>query len=771
MILFEKDIYPAFTSGDNAKIIQSLDQMIGEASKSTQDADAVFRLINWSWPVLTTRARTSSDDGVKIVDRFTVLITTLMTTMSPNLLSQLGDCKSVLRAIIRGLNVIYSEVALRYLKGIEEHIVPLKTVRGFFLDRVAMDHLIAFSATADEVGEASIRLLIEALKSRRLHSPEQIVEFLARIAKLNGCNAVSASLCRQVLSSHNSGPLYDSLMEKLTFVNLSGDSTLRRLTAVTFLIHLTSSRCPGERLPVSLSKSEFTTPILNWKQNRLVAIFTLRLVRSLLQRLDPRRERALMGLVRDRLVELNSIVPVVKQVMSESKSEAEQFLLISELTSLVLEYKRALPGSFVDCKFDWTKIIEEFPSAPSVVRKTLVRFVFSVHRSTVPVSQNLARLFARISKSGEDETVFACFEEWLSGPMLGLDLGSAACIVAALRKRGMETAVKFLTFVVGQFVNNPENLGKCSLIELVEQSEDFSDLASSIGKRIAKRKRKSLEASGEEPQLPTSIPTKTQSQSVDMENAGKTTKVWAKAITKSSSVDLIDVAGTEKLYSAVLSLASADDSVRKSAFEVLAVILRALAVSIEAKGVETSRFVFREAPQVAMILTWLRNGIPTLEDAGKSCPEPIPLISAVFIVEALRILFDPKNILYTSVYKFILARFAMNVHGDVPMWNELFLSEDGAHIRAHRAWILEILARAACDRKSVEIMIRRGVVETLLDSAVNLVSTGEEVDAILNIVNTALKTANEEVELVNRFALCQWIQNVSNSRHVKFLDA
>jgi len=798
MILFEKDIYPAFTSGDNAKIIQSLDQVIEQVKKSSQDADAVFRLINWSWPALTTRARTSSEDGIKIVERYTGLMTTLMSQMSSGLLSQLGDCKSVLRAVVRGLNVIDIEIAVNYLKAIEDRVLPLKIVRGFFLDRVAMDHILAFTAAADEVGEASIRLVVEVLKSRRLYNTEQVADFLARLAKLNSCNATSASVSRQVLSSHNSGQLYDQFMEKLTFVQLGGgeDSCLRRLTVVNFLIQIAGSRCPGERLPFCITKSELTNPILNWKTNRLVAIFTMRLVRTVLSRLDPRREPVLMGLVRDRLVELNSIVPVIKQIMSVSKNAGEQFLLVSELTSLVLEYKRALPGSFVDCKYDWTKILEEFPNAESHVRKLLVRFVFNLHKATVPVSQNLARLFSRIRSSGEDETVFACFQEWLgsnhcSGRILGLDEVSAAGLMHVLRKTGMEMATKLMTWLVGEIVKNPSQLSKCSLIELLENNTEFADLVPAINKRILKRKRKAVTdevgeedntvqaTTGEERKIPNLSVSKRHkcpplpeplTDPYDRVLAGWQSMILANDIASTQAIDLIDMAGSNKLYSAIVSLASEDECVRKSAYEILALVLRALAVSIEAKGVDTWRFVFREAPQMAMILTWLRNGIPA-PDEGKLCPEPLPLVTVIFVVEALKIIFDPKNVLYTPVYKFILSRVGVNAHGDVPMWTELFLSEDAANIRAFRAWVVEILSRAAGDKKSVEIMIRRGVIETLLDSGINLIATPEELDAILGIITTALRTANEETELVNRYAMCQWIQAVVNSRHVKFVDA
>jgi hypothetical protein len=796
MLLLEKDIYPAFTSGDENQIIKSLESVIDTARKSTGDADALFRLFNWSWPALTSKARTNSENGVKIVGLFSILIQTLLDNCSVDVVPQIGNCKLVIRAILRGLNVIEMSLAVNYLRTVESRVLPLKNIKGFMLDRVAVDHLISFTSDAGDLADAAASLLIKVLRKRRLYNTEQLAEFLSRIVKLHSNSALAATMCRKVLDSHKSRLLYDGLMDRLSFGQVSGseETSLKRYAILSFLITVMSSGCTGERLPAFLSKSELTTPILNWRSNKLYALFTMRLVRVILQRIEPSREDEVMGVVRDRLVELNSLVPVLKQLLENDENISQRFLMISELLSVVLEYKRALPGSFSDCRFEWAKLLES-PSQEPYLNKLLVRFVFSVHKCAVPITNSVSRMFTRIVNSGADDTVLSCIDEWLrspkcSGRILQCEPETVEAFVYALRKHGMDTVEKVMGIILREVIQNPSRLRERSLLQLLAES-NVPELFSVVQKRIAKQKKRKAEAI-DEPEFGKPVSDKEQSDKpqlkiprlsmsnrrkcpplpspvadpYDLELSGWATLLFANELSETCEIDLVNVVtGSNRLYSAILALSSEDECVRTSAFEVLAVVLRALAVSIEAKGVETNRFVFREAPQLAMILTWFRNGI-----SGPSIP--VPLVSSVFVVEAIKVLVDPRHVVYTALYKHILDRFSMNVYGEVQMWSSLFFSDDAVNLRAFRLWILEIISKGVSrDGVSVSIISRRNIIESLLNAGVHLNSTGEELDLVLDIMNSVLRhQMDDDVDMIDRYAMCQWIQSVTQSRHVKFLD-
>lgn len=777
MLLFEKDIYPAFSTGDYDQIRGSVDSLIKTVKGSTLEADTVFRLLNWSWPPLTSKARATSVDGISILSKFAVLMTELIRNCSVTLVPQIAGCKLVSRAIFRGLNAIDPSVAVQFLEAIETRVLTQKSARGFLLDKAAVDQIIAVETDDSVLIEVSQRLLEKILKSRRLFSIDQVVEFLVRIAKGRGCDSYSATVCSRVLMAHTSRQLYDSLMEKLNFLQLSSeDSNLKRLTILNFLIHIIGANCPGDQLAACISKSELTVPLLNWQQNRLVALFTIRLVRRILERLPASYED---GFVRDRLVDLNSLLPVVKQVIAtESLPLSQRVILLSELLDVILEFKRALPGSFADCRFDWSKLLDEpvVANTPSV-KNLIGKFVFDIYKQSIPVTSSVSRALLKLFHMRLDSIALHWFSPSnTGGRMLCPDALASEAFITTLIKHDSQSE-NIVKTIIDSIVSNPHGLveirnnlnGEKSFIASIIEPK-FPAIAASIEKRITrigKRKVSEVIVEGSVPFLPTKK-LRTVRADEELVSAGKTTRGLLKEIEASLSVNLIDLIGSEKLYSVILSLASAEEKVRVSAFRAIAIILRALAISIETKGATTNKFVFREAPQVAMILTWFRNGIRCPAES-KTCPDPIPMCSCVFVIEAIKIMFDPKNVLYTSVYKHILSRPSMQVYNEVSMWKSLFFSEDGAHIHAFRLWMLEIVRKSCTDVQSLDIMMRRGIIEAMLDSAINLNGTADELDAVVDIVTRIVDCA-QDWQFVERFGLCQWLQAVSNSRHVKFLD-
>jgi hypothetical protein len=346
------------------------------------------------------------------------------------------------------------------------------------------------------------------------------------------------------------------------------------------------------------------------------------------------------------------------------------------------------------------------------------------------------------------------------------------------------------TQMVDLLLNRPEELvsvESCSLLNgLVSrlQIEDV-DVVASVTKRMASlhRKRKHIQAvvpaqTKKLKKLHSEIPQQVVDPLYDLVLAEQSTVEFAKTSNASSpddsfSVNLIEIVSSNTLYSAILSLSSTHESVRSSALQVLAVVLRALAISIEAKGVDTYRYPFREAPQVAMVLTWLRNGIDPPPEAS-NIPIALPLISTVFVVEAIKVIFQPKHALYPLVVKHVLARPAINPVTDIQMWSSLFFTTDAANFGLFRHWMLEILKIGAREKLSVDLMTRRGAVEAVLDAAVHLNGNSDEFAACLEIISQALKTLSdsdsndEALKFVRKYSLCQWIGFVSTTKWIKF---
>ena len=789
MIVFEQDIYPAFTVGDAPKIVSALSSLNDLASKSAVEADFVFRSMNWAWPALTSKARANSVEGVQVVESFTSLLTTLLVSCSDSLIPSLAQCKLVIRAITRGMGSINPSVAVSYIRSIEERVLGQKGVRGFFLDKAAVEQLIALSSdSADdaELGAETDKFLEKVFKTRRLFSTDVLVDFLVKFIKARSCSASAGQLLDRVLSYHKSATLYDLLMDKLTFIQLNGEkSTVRKLRLLNFLIHIIGSNSPGSRLPACITKSELTANILNYKQNRMVGIFTLRLFRVILCRFPDNfasRTSASDCVVKDRFVDLNSLIPLLKQNL-----KPEEILFLMELCGVVSEYNRTFRGSFADCKFDWLKLVDENNVDDIRVSRILIRFVFGLYKDVVPVTHQIGKMWSKFFSICE-ETSLHCLSDWL--PNLGIPQEEAHALVGIAKKNscGLSIANQLVEILVLR-PKNLLNANKSS--RLVDHLHvEGIDVGKKIQKKLLSKKRKiddveifsEKEEEEEKISLPKEIlkaqrhktpplPVPTVSDPYDLVLSQWSTVLYANHLNASSSVsvDLNELLGSNKLYSALLSLSCENECVRTCAFEVLAFSLRALAMSIEAKGVDTYRFAFREAPQVAMILTWLRNGIspPEYDD---STPPSLPLISTVFVVEAIKILFQPKHSLYPLLVKHVLGKPAINAISDVQMWTNLFYCTDAANFSLFRNWMLDIVKIAAQDKSSIELMIRRGVVEAVLQSAVHLNGNPDEFLTCIEIIVQILRNLSleESLSFVRKFGLCQWICFVSSTKWIKF---
>lgn len=827
MLVFAKDVYPAFTSGENEKIIKALDSVIELSTKSTVDADTVFRAMNWSWPLLTARARGTSADGVAILQRFTRLIVTLLRNCSPSLVPSIASCKNILRAIVRGIGAINPEIALSYVEAVEDQVLGNKGTRGYFLDKAAVDQLIALSeSTSDaELGEKTHVVLEKILCTRRLFSVEALIEFLVKLIKSKECNAEVSQMVSSVLGAHRSRMLYDSLMDKLGFIRLSTEeSVLRKLNIINFYVGIIRASCPGGHIPAAISKAELTSAILNWKSNKLVAAFVLRLCVTVLERFPTGFESAT---ARDKLVEMNSIVPVIKAILSEPESPAN-LIILQRLVRLVVEFKRTFPGSFLECKFDWLKLIDD-SNLPQVYRRTLIGLVASLNMHSTPITASIGRGWTRIMRIARDskselvrDDCFRSLSEWFrrgSGNNLISTPDEGERFIKLIRKYFESVDVPdMLAAMFSTIVDRPQSLANklsesenVSILQLILASDTLKPfLGEKDIARKLKRKRESANKDPEEIKPKRSSP---RHEQVDAEVTMKLPRVSLKnrwkcaplpdhadvddtynlivanwstllfaneidTVEEPSSINLIQLVGSNKLYHSILSLSSDNDCVRASAFEVLSVVLRALAMSIEAKGWESNKCAFREAPQVAMVLTWLRNGI-TPPSEGESIPGPLPLISTVFVVEALKVMFDPKHLLYRAIFKHVLAKAAMKTTNDIQMWISLFFNTDGENFSPARQWILDIVRIASQDKTSIDLMVRRGAIEAVVESTVQLNATADEfwtgIDIVRNILNTLPQDTPEgstvsRLAFVRKYALSQWVLLAVHSKWLRFDD-
>ena len=823
-MIFEKDIYPAFTVGDGEQIVKAMDSLIGIAMQSSLEADTLFRSLNWSWPMLTARARATSTEGITIIEKFTSLVTVLLTTCSPSLIPAIANCKSVLRSIIRGISSIDPEIAVTYLNAVQDHVLPQKAARGFFLDKAAVEQLISLSdqTTDTELSVLTDKLLERVMKSKRLFTGEMVIEFLVKLIKSKNCSSDSASLASRVLVAHKSRAMYDSLMEKLTFIQIQSESSiLRKLTIFNFFIQVVDCDSPGTLLPASVSKSELTSNIINYKQSKLVALFSLRLLRKCLRRFPAGFEASAGSpLVRDKLTEINSLIPVMKQII-EQPANPGLVLILQEIVAVILAFKRAFPGSFTECKFDWAKLLSgETPETDPLFLAILVRFVYSLVKDSVPVTPAVSSILVKVV-SMDSKLGVQCIRDWFTegtgrGFVAGQDEANA--FVDVLQKhQGSVSMPAVLECVLAHIVSRPDAVKASigpdeSALGAILRSDEIKtvvsdfDLSFKVASRIAKTRKRSLvqvsnDALPDAKHQKTEVHSKPLNEStgwklprVSLKNRWKCPPLpapvadpydlvlshWATMVFANEleavdepMVNLIELVGSNRLYAAVLSLSSPNECVRSSGFEVLSVVLRALAISLEAKGVESNKFAFREAPQIAMILTWLRNGIPA-DESG--IPAPLPLITTAFIVEAMKIVFDPKSPLYPLVYKHVLSRPAINAMSDIQMWEKLFFSTDGEYFALCRLWMMEVIRIGAMDKESIDLFTRRGVIEAVIEATSNLNGSADEfaagIEVIRQILNTltgagAAKEENAVLSLMRKYSLCQWTQFVSHSKFLK----
>ena len=746
---FERDIYPAISSGEFRRIEDAVSKLVLVASASNTDADILIRSMNWTWPSLTSKARTNSEEGRVILSKFCQLLTKLVSNCSDTLLATVAGLKQLIRCVVRGLKSLDPSVSSEYLRCLSTRLLEdaniLKSVKGgFFFDRAALENIISIreSTEDEELSNLAENVLTRVLKSRVLYPQDVVVEFLVKITKALNGSAASSRLVSVVLQQHKSRDMYNTFMDKVQFLSPSSSaSTMTRITNLNFFIDVVSAKCPGDRFPSAITKSELTACILNHKKNGLISIFSIRLISIILTRLgsdfELRTKPETVVNIRDKLVELGSLLPVLQHYLSDSSSRS--LLFVYEILKLVLAYKRALPGSFSDYKFSWTKLLDSKTSAEKL--SILSRFISDLVASHVPITLSTIEAVAKISDKSlverfcrTSKIVSSCFGDAIDAWLRVFDKESIL--------------VESVSFILSELVKNPTRLaGDDPVVSQIARLEScpFAHLVSKVEKRM-KRKRTSLEDETSTEKrvavLPSSLPYYACARGA-MQSLADCMNISGPKCT----VNLIELVGVkvDLFFATIMSLSSPNSEERDSAFQILAVVLRALALSIEAKA--SGKFTFREAPQIAMILTWLRNGIAE-PDIG-SVPM-VPRRICVFVVESIKILLNPKHDLYKIVYKFILAKPAVKLTSN-PLWSSLFFSTNSSTCRAERLWIMDQMVEAE----------EESVVVDMMAAGLHLNATEDEFDRALRYMAKMVK------KIEGKFAICNWLSLVL--RHARFL--
>ena len=812
VLSLERDIYPAFTSGEVDKIIVAQGRLTQAVSQSTHDADSIFRSFNWSWPTLTASARSNGPQGIAIIENFAMLMTALLCGCSPALCPAIASCKALIRILFRELSNMNPSVVIPFLNAISEHVITAKDIRqakGYFLEKSAVEQLIILAAGTEneELSTIADDLVENVLRHKKLFTPDFVVEFFVKLVKSKNASAECAMMVRSVLEARKSKELYDSLMERLTFLSISGEGTLlKKIRTLNFFIVVLSADCPGTALPGSVTKSELTVSIISVEQNRLISLFSLKMFGAILSRFPTNFEGQQTSSVRDKLVEVSSLLPLLKLLIADDSSSS--VLLLLELSRVILAWKRSFPGSFVECKFNWSKLLSEsIPDDRNL--KIVLRLVFRLVAHSVPITSHVSAVILKLVATADERPVLSDYCWALIGQYFSKHVGlglfdsteEAMVTISLVRKQG--DAKSFFSQLFALLIDSPANVeipvGK-SCVAAAMHVMKLEGLIEKIERKTQKKRRRICEE-GESPateidvqfvdpfecssshQLPRVSYKKrylcpplpdVEVDPFDPALGGWATLMLANELDSDSpSVNLIDLVGQRVnfLYASIVSLSAQNTTVRQSAYDVLAVILRAVAMTIESRGFESGRFAFREAPQVAMVLTWLRNGIEAPTE-GEGVPKPISRISACFVVEILKVMFDPKSPVYSVVYKLVLAKASLRI-SDLSGWTALYFNSDGANFAALRAWILHVVKLGAGDLPSIDIMARRGIIQALLESAINLNGSVDELDAVLSIVLLVTKTLasakpiEEEgsalVSFVQKYGLAHWLSNMSRN--------
>ena len=160
---------------------------------------------------------------------------------------------------------------------------------------------------------------------------------------------------------------------------------------------------------------------------------------------------------------------------------------------------------------------------------------------------------------------------------------------------------------------------------------------------------------------------------------------------------------------------------------------------------------FRERLQVVAMLDSLKNAI------SEDCQHISPLICA-FVSKAVLLAIHPGDVpMYTTVNKFVLRRFALDLE-DVPLFYQLFNSSS-QYYRVERLWILRLLALGVQDQTDVKIMRRRRVLDLVMHLYDSTVSDVKCRQMIVDLLEATIRLPGTVgVEMMTNRGILAWLQ-------------
>ncbi|KAF4700010.1 hypothetical protein FOZ63_000335, partial [Perkinsus olseni] len=165
------------------------------------------------------------------------------------------------------------------------------------------------------------------------------------------------NILAEALAAHKSGDLWHAVAEKCSLA-LAPTSSLRWLAAVTSAVELLDdpTPCGPPYLPACLNRSELTAGLLfSGEGKALVRSAALGLVSAALKRVARNnvKDTTVLNAVAGHLPDMQTIL----NAKPPSTSTSAPYLLA--WSQCICAYQSALPGRFLQCKFDWGRALIE----------------------------------------------------------------------------------------------------------------------------------------------------------------------------------------------------------------------------------------------------------------------------------------------------------------------------------------------------------------------------------------------------------------------------
>ncbi|KAF4674733.1 hypothetical protein FOL47_008783 [Perkinsus chesapeaki] len=355
---------------------------------------------------------------------------------------------------MRQAEVAVLEQLGHFLRNAKSRRTRLFTDQEFFLPRLSR---VVVEATDESVLDAAEALWTSIATDTELWSGDMNSLGIALAAIKPPCDS-QTNILSEALSAHKSPELWHAVAEKSS-LSLSPTPSLRWLAAVASAVELLDDPTPCEAplLPSCLNRSELTAGLLFAGKDRvLVRTTTLGLITAALKRLTSNHVQNIAV-----LNEVASILPDMQTILNvkpPSTSTSAPYLLA--WSQCICAYQEALPGRFLQCKFDWgrsliechepvqravllpmtTRVLASFPLGKSklawlrhlVETDAIDEFSESLYATGLFNSQKEARHWASLPTKPERLWVISVLQQLAQHPLLPVDTWASDFVKQAL---------------------------------------------------------------------------------------------------------------------------------------------------------------------------------------------------------------------------------------------------------------------------------------------------------------------------------------------------